>query len=818
MSFYIIFIIALLVLLVYQQWVEPFVVHQDAVKDGEVKYNHLTETVNLIYPALPLTMDGSQAVRQAISTADTTPTSGSYRLHMQSPYQLPSQSSATLEMAKTCEKAKDCSAFSDATFAANCGMSFDIYAVNSQGSIGIGGMFVSPDDRNAQMAQGDALHKAGQDPYPAYYPTIGQSKTGTFALNKDQCTVVKERIDCLAKQTFGTPHCTQCLPTQNFSRVGPESTRLPSTLHLFGVGSVRVSHRAGSLGAQTLNTDSAVTFPLPADSEGYGFTVYVTSTGPSPYLSGFLEGPTTKGPFRYDLFPLVQQAKPRIRGSQTVDGFRCIIMVPQPKQTGITLTCFMPFTFIDNMDGDALACPNGPLLTQASSATFLESNPCYGKTNEPGNYTLECLKDRWSEVGGDTAGTGYPADAARANAIQKDASGNPLDIDAIVNTLSADAASALSGRDAYGSALSIPDWNTVSMRMLGVPITSPCDGPNATTGPLSQACLTYLYENKGDGGRVGATYTMPLSRFGTKTETFANPATNEADVVEKALEGFDVWTGNKSDGTANPRSSGGFFYSQAQGNVEQVKSAYDQIHRQANDNTQTNDARADALKKGYGITLQSKGSSGAQDFDVHLPANTVTKSHADMEAVCSEKGMRLCNANEICDMSTRTVMNPDLTASFPGDNWIAVGDNPNEWLTLDHTISGGSRYCKTHTEVAGGTPGWGGSREPGGWERLAKCCPIKDKAIGLATPWTFLPGLEVPLRKNNNGDVECDSVNHHDCLWGQQPWGGGLIGVILRTAWGTEQPLTCGDMHAREWGGPGYDNPNHWCARALPQL
>jgi len=54
------------------------------------------------------------------------------------------------------------------------------------------------------------------------------------------------------------------------------------------------------------------------------------------------------------------------------------------------------------------------------------------------------------------------------------------------------------------------------------------------------------------------------------------------------------------------------------------------------------------------------------------------------------------------------------------DNWMAVGDRDNEWVTYNRA---GGRLCKTHTQVAGTTPGWGSSNGGGGWYRGVKCCP-----------------------------------------------------------------------------------------------
>jgi hypothetical protein len=107
------------------------------------------------------------------------------------------------------------------------------------------------------------------------------------------------------------------------------------------------------------------------------------------------------------------------------------------------------------------------------------------------------------------------------------------------------------------------------------------------------------------------------------------------------------------------------------------------------------------------------------NFDVRVAPHQPSKSYQDMKKVCENKGKTLCRSSDICNKS-RQVSMTGLTSAFTNDNWIAVGDKDNEWLTLNR---GGDRYCKTHTEVAGSVPAWGTTAAPGAWERLAKCCP-----------------------------------------------------------------------------------------------
>jgi len=109
----------------------------------------------------------------------------------------------------------------------------------------------------------------------------------------------------------------------------------------------------------------------------------------------------------------------------------------------------------------------------------------------------------------------------------------------------------------------------------------------------------------------------------------------------------------------------------------------------------------------------------AANFDVRVAPNQPSKSYQDMKRICENKGKKLCRSSDICNKSRQVAM-AGLTSAFTNDNWIAVGDKDNEWLTLNRA---GDRYCKTHTEVAGSVPSWGTSAAPGAWERLAKCCP-----------------------------------------------------------------------------------------------
>ena len=619
--------------------------HNVYVQNSKDKYNELTTTINLLDPAVPVTPDSASAFKIALGGINANPTSSNFNLTGKNNYTLPNNLPNTFQQAQSCEAAgTSCSAFDDPTFAANCGMSFDKKGIGASGKPQIGGMFISPSDRQQQMDRANEVLSTGSapyDPYKVYQPTLGKAKPGTFSLTKDQCVVVKEKVDCASKQTFSSPNCTQCYTSQNFARVGPETGRIPSTLYLFGSGNVTVSSANNTimLPINTLDATNPATVAIPADAEGTVFSVVAQqpNNNPLPYIAGYIQGQTPRGTFKLDLFNLVEsdqvsKAKPKINGSITVNGFRCLTMIPGAGQTYLNLACIIPFSFLSMYDGDALTCDNGPIITQAASATFLESDPCFGKANKPGAYKLECLQTRWTEMGGTPQGTGYPSNQTAADAIQKDANGNPLDIDTIVNNLAPKMTSATTGQDANGKNLSIADWNTVSMWATGTPINTPCDGPNKDNGPLSQECLTYLYMNQGINSHIGPTYTLSnvsiTSMKGQNTpNTYCQPGA-----------GID------------PATPAGLKFAQSLGGINAVKQTYDQINRLANDNTQTNQARSQAVQQCYGVSIDSmttpKQPGPTQVFAVG-PGYNYTQAQASQ--ICSQYGAQVATSAQLQD-------------------------------------------------------------------------------------------------------------------------------------------------------------------------
>ena len=113
-------------------------------------------------------------------------------------------------------------------------------------------------------------------------------------------------------------------------------------------------------------------------------------------------------------------------------------------------------------------------------------------------------------------------------------------------------------------------------------------------------------------------------------------------------------------------------------------------------------------------------------WDELNPPNTIPNTWDEMNQVCKDKGKRLCNSKELC------ISNQPITSlnTFGGtDNWVAVNDKQNEWLTY---ATFDNRLCKTATQVAGGVPAWGTTKTPDGWFRAAKCCTNINASESLA--------------------------------------------------------------------------------------
>ena len=627
--------------------------------DSKQKYDQLTTIINPLSPSIPIDSENAYKVEQATYSLDTDPSYNGFNLIANNTNKFPDDTSTTLKLVKTCEAVNTatCDAFDDPTFAGNCGVSFDINGLNADGKAHLGGLYISSYNRSQQTDKAKEVVEKGippYDPYKIYKPSLGKSKPGTFGITKDKCIVVKEKVECEAKQSFNSPNCTQCYSTKDFARVGPETGRNPMTLVIVGNGSVTVEGFITLNSALDANPQSIT---IPGDSEGHTFTIYVEKgNGKIVFLSGYIQGETPRGPFKLDLINIVQSdmitnVKPKISGTKAINGFRCLSMIPGTGKTSIKISCLIPFSFLNMYDGDALTCENGPVITKAASATFLESNPCYGKQNAPGNYKLQCLQERWINMGGTQEGTGYPNTKEKADAIQKDASGNPLTIDTIVDNLSIVMTKALTGQN-NGQNMSIPEWNDVSMYATGVPINTPCDGPGVNT----QQCASFLYTNQGAGTHIGQTYTNTMG------------------------EGFIDVPYLYERAPLDPETNTGWKTAQPINGIDSLKSNYNDTYEKAHNNNLSNEQRSQAVLDGYGVRLlPSTSLKKPGPTQVFAVGPNYDYNQGEAESVCAKYGAHVATNSQVQE------------AYSHGADWCFTG-----WVA-----DGSAKYPITTTVIPG---------------------------------------------------------------------------------------------------------------------
>jgi hypothetical protein len=564
---------------------------------------------------------------------------------------------------KSCEAitTATCSAFDNPAFSENCGINFDINGTDSKGKPHIGGMYISDRDKTQQttLAQNDGgVH----NPFWFFKPTVGKAARNKFAITKDQCNVVKETVECEANQSFGSPNCSQCLTSSHFSRVGPENGLIPFTIQIVGNAKISISSLNSKITLTTtkLSTDTSTTISVPSDSEGTEFTISVSPSDKIPtFIAGYIKGDTSSGPFKLDLTNLIQSdtitnSKPRIASATLADKFTAISVIPGKGKTAMNLVCIIPFSFL-NMYDDSSVCENGPIITKAASATFLESDPCFNKKNKPGNYTTECLQSRFLSLGGTQNGTGFPTKEGFINrnltregfanlaALQTGPNGEPLNIDTIITNLSGQITKGLTGRDANGKPLSIQEWNTHSTFATGKSISTPCDATNNADGTLSKDCLSYLYNNEGAYTHIGPTYSK-------------NYTTN---------------TGQCKPGTSiDPLTEAGAEFAKAYntGGIDSIKRKYDEIHTTANNNSLTNTQRTDAIKKCYNVDVNDFVSNNTTNNNLaSFKARYIKLTYNRVEC------LNLAQLYVYSDDSDINIITPDMIVSKPS-GWTQGND------------------------------------------------------------------------------------------------------------------------------------------------
>ena len=450
-----------------------------------------------------------------------------------------------------CEKTtippNQCNVFDDTFFATNCGISFDPNGKDHNDNPHQGGLYIND--------------KKSRAPF-TYQPTSGKAAFGTFAITKDNCNIVKEKVDCENLKSVTSKNCNQCYFTKEYIRVDPGTEKLPSTIFLYGDGAIYIS--GNSTLQSKLNSSTPVKIEIPSTGEGSVFKIKVTgdkATGNDPYIIGYLQSKT----FNLDIINLIKDDSDyEIGDNELFHDINLSEIIPRDGKFEFDI--MIPFSFLQTGNVNSQPC-NGPVLTKIESIQFLQTDPCSN------GVTLECIQDRWLHLGGTRNGQGFPKDASGLTTILNtyNPNTNKPDIDIITRKLSIEMKKAKTGSDQMGRSLDIKTWDAISKWATGEARDTPCDG----SGPLSRACLSYLYNNEGvDNKRIGPTY-------------------KNKDEVCNAGANLD------------PDTSSGLSYIKNKNikTIADVKNVYNNVYQTANASGPITGAKRDAIDLCYGVNV-----------------------------------------------------------------------------------------------------------------------------------------------------------------------------------------------------------------------
>jgi len=117
--------------------------------------------------------------------------------------------------------------------------------------------------------------------------------------------------------------------------------------------------------------------------------------------------------------------------------------------------------------------------------------------------------------------------------------------------------------------------------------------------------------------------------------------------------------------------------------------------------------------------LPLKTNSNAKPWDIFVDGETTKARAITWEAMNDEcagrTGMRLCERRDLCASKVPKV---SVAAFATFDNWVAVGDADNQWVSF----LSGRPMCKTYTELARKQPPWGTQGGAQKFIRAALCC------------------------------------------------------------------------------------------------
>ena len=503
-----------------------------------------------------------------------------------------------------CESIKtmDCNAFDDPEFSLNCGVCLDI-GKNHSKAPATGGLVLLPADKKS------ARNNAQSNLIPDYIPTMGFCPAGKMVSSKEECVRLQRELLCQKNGSFDLPGCSQCYSDISYTIVDPKTS--PGVVGsygrilLIGIGNLSISEEGFPPRTNiSLSKNKPYAFDVRA-TEGMRIKFSVnppqnsTESNPIlPFIAGYMVGRTFSGQWTTDLRQIiitdeVTGRRPRLSGDSTLNTVPITKMSPGFGQTRIILSALIPFTFVDTTSYEASLCKDAPFLTTKASADFLSSDPCYGKNTGPGKYSDDCLQSAWITNGCTSSGKGYPKNIEMKSRLMTAEDGSFRSINDISDYIYNLAIITATGLDENGKKQSIIDWSEASSYCTGNMISSPCDIPTTSNGPLTPDCIVYLWNNQGSR-KLWNGQNNPIG-----------PTYYTSDSVSLFQQGSTL-RACQPTGTLSPVNADGSIrnnivaYWQSKGALSTVKQLMADLHRAANAQAVADDQLAPYFTQCYG--------------------------------------------------------------------------------------------------------------------------------------------------------------------------------------------------------------------------
>lgn len=657
---------------------------QSLVSQNQNQFNSLVGLMNPFNPAVVYSPNSQALSVLTTGTSQATGTSSQAAFDVTSlmtELKYPSKNVDMNRLVNICESVKktDCSAFDNPEFNKYCGISFD--SINGKDSTGkghVGGLFVDP---NAKFG---ILNGSEKPSIKVMQPTIGTADLGKFSLDKSSCIKVKETVECQQKRSFNSPNCHQCHLDNTWIRVDPQTDMIYSGI--FGAGRGILTFPSGEKITLTESFESLSRpeFNVAAGSEQ---TIIIESADGKtpPRFSGYtISKIPNDNTFSVDIFYLIQKdlqtgKKANTQGSiknPSNSNQKLNVIVPGYRQKLMRLQLFFPFSYIATDSEDAQDCQSGPIVWDKKAADYLASDPCYGPNAKPGQYSMECLQQMWMSAGGQVEGTGYPNNpsaVAKLNFDEK--TGGARSIGDIGDYLYEQNIRAQTGRTSSGDRLSITDWNSSSMYILGIPRTNPCSGQDdLPMSEVSDDCKSYIYANGGNGKDFGKTYNAD-PKFSSGVEFFVD-AGNTNGGMTFCIPGT----------VADPNTQIGNQQANEFGGISSLRAFYDNLSLKATNNNLSSADRFGALQQCYSVSLVPTPSPEVY-WAQPKGGNGYTVEYKDAAGIAQALGGNLATMSQL-----KVAWN--LGADWCATGWIA--DGPEAFYPINSSIKPG---CATTPQI-----------------------------------------------------------------------------------------------------------------------